>query len=130
MCRSVWSRAAVTAGQASQLRGPRWRLLSVRLRQLIGQLSGDIDSIKDGEEIDGDISAQDFAQFILEYPDIPVELRDLINQAIETSLTDKGGWEKIQGAFETAGIVVGGLTLLALPGGNVIVLGGLAATAY
>ena len=99
-----------------------------RLRQLIGQLSGDIDSIKDGEEIDGDISAQDFALFILENPDIPAELKDQINQAIESGLTDQGGWEKIQGAFETAGIVVGGLTLLALPGGNVIVLGSLAAT--
>ena len=98
-----------------------------RLRQLIGQLSGDIDSIKDGEEIDGDISAQDFALFILENPDIPAELKDQINQAIESGLTDQGGWEKIQNAFTTAGIVVGGLTLLALPGGNVVVLGGLAA---
>ena len=98
-----------------------------RLRQLIGHLSGDIDSITNGE-IDGDISAQDFATFIVEQPDLPAELKDLLNQAIDAGLTDTGGWEKIQSAFETAGVVVGGLTLLAIPGGNVVVLGGLAAT--
>ena len=95
-----------------------------RLRQLIGQFAPDIDSITNGE-IDGDISAEDFATFIVQQPDLPAELVDLLNQAIDSGLTDAGGWERIQSAFETAGIVIGGLTLLAIPGGNVIVLSGL-----
>ena len=94
------------------------------LRQFLFPHLSAIDTANGGE-IDHTLSANDFAEWMLEQPDIPYELRDNINAAIADGLTDKGGWEKIFRAFEVAGYVIAGATLLALPGGNVVLISSL-----
>ena len=94
------------------------------LRQFLFPHLSAIDTANGGE-IDHTLSANDFAQWMLEQPDIPYELRDNINAAIADGLTDKGGWEKIFRAFEVTGYVIAGATLLALPGGNVVLISSL-----
>ena len=80
-----------------------------------------------GGTADQTLSAHDFAEWLLQQPDLPHQLRDQVNSAVAAGLTDQGGWDYIFRTFEVAGYVVAGATLVFLPGGNVAILGSLTA---